>query len=262
MTAAPRSKPKGGGAVMAQKRPRVSDGTPWQKFELFPTPPWATRAFVEHVLPLVEGRAPALLTAREPFAGLGHMSEVLREYFADVVASDIFDYGADPSIKIFDFLADDCPACDWVISNPPFEPAAKMLARALSRARRGVAFLLRLPWLESQGRYDSVFATQQRPTLIAPFVERVAMCEGGWDPAGSTATAYAWFVWRLDGEGAVEHRFGPGMFPALLIPPGRKEALTRDSDKKLATRCAPGWVPPSTLKKSGKNQIDLAEMWS
>jgi hypothetical protein len=34
MSTSSRSKPKGGGAVMAQKRPRVSDGKPWQKFEL------------------------------------------------------------------------------------------------------------------------------------------------------------------------------------------------------------------------------------
>jgi hypothetical protein len=34
------------------------------------------------------------------------------------------------------------------------------------------------------------------PTLYAPFVERVPMVKGRWDPGASTATSYAWFVWR------------------------------------------------------------------
>jgi hypothetical protein len=270
-TMSTKAKPSGAQSVMASKRARVSDGQPWQDAELFPTPPWATRALMTHVLPLVDpGELKDDQTAWEPCAGLGHMSEVLAEKFT-VIATDLHDYGV--GIKKHDFFDDITKrgGVDWIITNPPFGLAEKMLRLALERADRGVAFLLRLPWLESERRYTRIFSTEIRPTLIAPFVERVPMCEGGYDPALSTATAYAWFVWRLalpvslrrtPPINLVDHwRHGADMIPTYLIPPGRKACLTRGTDAKLATRYVPGWVPPSTLRRAGKNQIDM-EDWT
>ena len=54
-------------AVRATKRPRVSDGQPWQDDELFPTPPWATRALMQIVLPRLYVRS--LGRVWEPCAG-------------------------------------------------------------------------------------------------------------------------------------------------------------------------------------------------
>src|SRR4051812_30172940 len=73
-------------AVMAQ-RTEAKDSR-----DDFPTPPWATRALLEHVL---LPREPALRSQSclEPACGAGHMDKVLREYFATTSASDKFDYG-------------------------------------------------------------------------------------------------------------------------------------------------------------------------
>ena len=251
--------PKGAGAVMASKRKRVSDGEPWKNFELFPTPPWGTRAFLRHVLPLVEDRPCGEMLAWDGCAGLGHMSQVLLEDFSAVFATDIFDYGFEPLDAVCDFR--DAPAgivADWIVMNPPFGTSLDLLQAALLRARRGVAFLLRLAWAETEGRDSAIFSGELRPTLAANFAERVAMCEGGWDPACDTATAYAWFVWRVENGRVVRLIDRPRMWAQFMIPYGQKAALTRDRDKQLATRCVAGWVPPSTIKKAGKGQSDFA----
>ncbi len=254
---------KGGNAVRASRRPRLSDGAPWQKYEFFPTPPWATRALVEIVLPRAGVDTYRLGRIWEPCAGMGHMADVLAEYSPfHVFRSDVHDYSADDGEELVfrlngvgDFLDPRCwlVGADWIITNPPFRPAAKMLARALVEAQIGVAFLLRLQWLETIGRYADVFLPTP-PTLVAPFVERVPMCEGGWDPNCDTATAYAWFVWvREDmghgGRWRKPARTGPGDLDLSLIPPC-KTRLTRPDDRdRFAGLHVPGWVPPSAVKK-------------
>lgn len=244
---------KGHTAVRASKRPRLSDGQPWQKHELFPTPPWATRALFEHVLPLLNVPWPAAIW--EPAAGLGHMSDVLREYCPTILATDVFNHQSADGWRLgdascWDFLAPPRIGNDfqWIITNPPFGLGEAFLRQALELATESVAFLLRIQWLETDGRYERVF-TRTPPSLIAPFVERVPMCEGGYDPDCDTATMYAWFIWLRDFDVEWPAPQEPNFLKTLLIPPGRKKALWRESDRALATRCVPGFVPPSLLKK-------------
>jgi hypothetical protein len=72
-------------AVMAQlHEPPVQRHEPPDSADDFPTPPWATRALVEHVLGRDSVRGMSCL---EPACGRGHMARALREYFGDVVAS-------------------------------------------------------------------------------------------------------------------------------------------------------------------------------
>lgn len=250
-------------AVRATKRPRVSDGQPWQDDELFPTPPWATRALMQIVLPRLYVRS--LGRVWEPCAGLGHMSAVLAERSDRVFATDKNVYaladGAQMSahgVSRFDFLGDvhnpDFPV-DRIITNPPFGLAAQIVRKALGVAREGVALLLRLQWLETLERWQ-LFA-ECPPTAVAVFSERVAMCEGGWDPKLSAATGYAWFCWERNRDGWIRPaRAFEGAFDGLLIPPC-KATLSRPEDLRLATRFVPGFVPPSTLRKTGKAQIRM-----
>ena len=57
----------------------------------FPTPPWATRALIEHVL---DNKVHlSKMVCLEPACGVGHMSKVLREYFGEVRSADIYPYG-------------------------------------------------------------------------------------------------------------------------------------------------------------------------
>jgi len=211
--------PAGHTSVMASRR------EPPNSLEFFPTPPWATRALLSRVLPSLIKPMPRA-TAWDPACGEGHMSEVLAESFETAFASDIFDYGC--GYQVADFLDPTVhPAVqpDAIITNPPFAPAVQFAERALELAPV-VALLLRTNWLEGIERYQTLF--RRRPlTLYAPFVERVPMVKGRWDPKASTATAYAWFVW-VDG---VAPR------PLFQIPPGCREALTRPDDvRRFAVR--------------------------
>lgn len=190
-------------AVMARRRsPRAS-------LDFFPTPGWATRALCDR-LDLVEG-----MTCVEPAAGAGHMVDVLEEYFESVAASDIVDYGRGYPTE--DFLTAKAPGAkaDWVITTPPFRLAEQFALTAPKHARNW-ALLCRLSWLEGGGRYQHIWASASFPpvseTLV--FSERVPMVKGRLATRGeSSATAYAWFVWR-EGDGGSRISW---------VPPGAKK---------------------------------------
>jgi len=193
------------------------------------------------------------------------MVEVLNEYCRVVAASDIVLHALDGGgttaqlgIEEYDFLSGGLYSFDWIITNPPFSSAELFLEPALKCARKGVAFFERAQWLEGVGRYERCFAPRP-PTLIAPFSERVPLCEGGYDPDGSTATWYAWFVWKKNVNGYLKGPLWPeDTIPAFLIPPGCAKALFKPSDLELAKRCVPGFVPPSKKRKDKKRKAKAA----
>ncbi len=157
----------------------------------FPTPPWATRALLEHIV--ADKSALSRQTCLEPACGAGHMAKVLSEYFREVECSDAFDYSYG---RIRDFIRRPYKQStfDWVITNPPFRLAEEFLMLSLNVARAGVAILARTVFLESVGRYSAIFQTTP-PTVFAQFVERVPMVRARLDDKATTATGYAWFVW-------------------------------------------------------------------
>lgn len=195
---------------------------PDDSLDYFPTPPWATRALIESVLPYLGVQA--IGSVWEPACGEGHIAEVLREYAeGPVIATDIHPYGY--SRQILDFLDDRGHPADWIVTNPPFgDKTEDFVLRALDRAKVGVAMFVRMQWLEGVGRYESVFRDNP-PTTIAFFAERVNLCKGRWDPDGTTATAYIWLVW-LKGEAPRA---------PFWIPPGRRKALERIDDADVFT---------------------------
>ena len=219
-------------AIMTQRL------SPQDALDLFPTPPWATRALFEEVL-LPRGWVKRIRTAGgfksvegcwDPACGKGHMTLPLREYFYSVFASDVFNWGfGDRRDLDFNFAtsADAGRSIGWVIMNPPFVIAEAMLMRALEIATEGVAMLLRLAWLEGGERYRLVFEGPNRPQLLCPFADRVPMIADVWDPEASSTTAYAWFVWRKSGPAldlSVQH-----------IRPGAPTRYGKLSDLALAT---------------------------
>jgi hypothetical protein len=210
-------------AVMAQRR------EPPDAIDFFPTPPWATRALFRHVLPAIS--VSDIGGAWEPACGEGHMAAVICESVSKVTASDIFDYGYGQAP--IDFLHDEpLVRPEWIITNPPFNLACEFTLRALDLASAGVAMLCRTTWIESKTRYEKLFRDRP-PTLYAPFVERVPMVKGRWDPAASTATSYAWFIWRNGASGSSR---------VLWIPPGCRLELARPDD---AARFAAWSLTPS-----------------
>lgn len=166
------------------------------------------------------------------------------DHFGEVRASDAFDYGY-PDAEVLDFL--DGPtktnSVDWVITNPPFRLAREFILRGLSTARVGVAMLARTVLLESVGRYRQIY-TPHPPSIVAPFVERVPMLKGRLDRSGSTATSYAWFIWRRGSVGTTQ----------LCHSPPCRKGLERDEDydRPPPSRNNGGGTAQFTRRLSGK----------
>ncbi len=207
-------------AVMAQRAEALDS------LDDFPTPPWATRALIEHII--TDRHDISKMSCLEPACNRGFMSMVLEEYFGEVQSSDVFDYGYG---DVVDFLGSDTEAVspsftpdsvDWVITNPPFRLGEAFILKGLNVARRGVAMLTRTVFIESVGRYDRIF-TKHPPTKFAQFTERVPMVKGRLDKKASTATGYCWLVWEKDAQTSSQ---------LVWVPPCRK-SLERDTDYRL-----------------------------
>lgn len=185
----------------------------------FPSPPWATRALIEHVIgkDWARGR-----TCWEPAANRGYMSRALQEYFEYVLESDIIDYG---NGNVLDFLSNSGgpvdPTINWVITNPPFNRAQQFIEKAQCIATEGIAMLVRTSFLESVMRYQTLFM-HNPPDIVAQFSERVPMVKGCYDPKASTATSYAWLVWYAGPKEANKQTI------LMWIPPCRKELERKD----------------------------------
>jgi hypothetical protein len=213
------------GAPAAHMAGRVH---PADDLDFSPTPPFATRALVERVLRHAGRESHCKFqTAWEPACGEGHVAEPLREYFRKVVATDIHDYGyADHLGDFLDPRNVLVPAADWIITNPPFEDrVVKFMKRALELAGTGVAMFLQLRYLEGIGRFEQIYRDHP-PTIVAPFVERVPLLMGKYDPDASTTTAFMWLVWLKGARAST----------TFWIPPGCKQALTKPDDRYRFTQ--------------------------
>lgn len=108
-------------AVMAQRH-EADDS-----LDDFPTPPWATRALMHHVI----GPDHRKEHVWEPACNRGAMVKPLLEHFGQVSLSDVHDYGA--GFDVEDFLSIGNPRYypDFIITNPPFRLGEEFIARAM-----------------------------------------------------------------------------------------------------------------------------------
>lgn len=140
----------------------------------------------------------------EPSVGGGAFARAVRKIWlatTKVVGVDI-----DPDAAGFadcdqavvkDFLELESPTtADWIVGNPPFGEAEAHVRKALwLEPRYGVAFLLRLGFLESEKR--RAFWKEHPPTEVHVLVRRPSFTGGSTDSA-----AYGFFVWRTDHQAA------------------------------------------------------------
>ncbi|MDP1642737.1 MAG: hypothetical protein Q8L59_11180 [Phenylobacterium sp.] len=194
---------------------------------LFPTAPWGGRTIGEIIARL----DPRARSCWEPACGPGMLAHGLNDNFPVVFQSDYVQYGAH---RIFDFVRapeDQVPfVADWIVTNPPFDLCEEFVQLAYARARRGVAMLCRLGFLEGQKRHQLLYS-DCRYYAVAPFSERLPLVMGCWDPEASSAAAYAWFIWLKPGVGP---RVMPPHPYVIDIPPGSCARLSRDSDLQFA----------------------------
>ncbi|OYW64672.1 MAG: hypothetical protein B7Z40_13570 [Bosea sp. 12-68-7] len=177
---------------------------PARGLDFFPTPPWATRAFLHEVLQ-AEFAALGLNSVWEPAAGADGTGHAVGSFIGQ---------GPDVIAPI---------PVEWIITNPPFNLAVDFAERALREAKVGVALLLRTSWMEGGERYERLFRNRP-PRLVAQYCERVPMVAGRYDPTASVATSYAWFVWH-QAHFRKETRL-------IWIAPGAKARHLCDADLK------------------------------
>jgi len=143
----------------------------------------------------------------EPACGPGAIVKVLRAQGHEVFPSDVVDYGWGHEVR--DFFSSSHPYAQMpptaIVTNPPYQEAARFVRWALQNSSY-VAMLLRLAFLESEGRSDIL--DEHPPARIHVFKKRLPMMHrAGWKgKKASSAIAFAWFVW----DGSVSWPKGPG----------------------------------------------------
>lgn len=197
-------------AVMQQR------SEPHDSLDDFPTPPWATRALLGALQKM--GLITPDMMAREPCANRGYMVRVLEEFFLEVDALDVHDYGA--GYRREDYLfGEDMLGLEWTFMNPPFRLAEQFIAKARRESTVGVAVLVRTSFIEGVDRYRQIYS-KDPPDYVFQYVERVPMVKGRYDPKARSATSYCWLVFLKHGDGDTRLRW---------IEPGRK-MLEREGD--------------------------------
>ena len=178
---------KPGKRKKARKQRRVLDS--------YYTPPWMTQAFIREAPDLLGG---VLL---DPCAGDGRMSRQLMRagHFSRVVLNDAapdrapLRYDATRP-ELYEHLAREGGAPDAVITNPPFCVAGALAWQALAHARRCVALLLRISFLEP---------VEARQWLLRlPPTRQIALSRDSFDGSGQTDSATcSWFIWTRGPDG-------------------------------------------------------------
>jgi hypothetical protein len=202
--------------MVTNRRTEDTDGA-----DFYPTPAWATHALMLHET--FEG------SIWEPGCGDGAMGKVIHEYNQNLTCTDIYMHGYGEHDIDFLALSNEYDgSIDNIITNPPYNIADEFLAKALATATKKVAFLVRLAYMEGQGRYESVYRTRP-PSRVWVFSERITFYKKGATVKGSGTTAYGWFVWSKEEQNTTTE--------LRWLPPGYK--------KKYGN-----WSPPAQDTKS------------
>lgn len=168
----------------------------------------------EHDYYATEPRAMEILLEVEKFhpyiwecaCGGGHLSKVLIDKGYKVRSSDIIDRGFEGT-EIIDFLKvkkEDIKN-DFsrdIITNPPYKYAKEFVEKALeiSLDSTKIAMFLKLTFLEGQAR-KKLFE-KHPPARIYVFSGRMKCAKNGdFEGMGSSAVAYAWFIWEKGFKG-------------------------------------------------------------
>lgn len=132
--------------------------------------------------------------------GAGHLSEVLKAHGHTVRSSDLIDRGY-AGTELVNFLStqdnqSDNARCD-IITNPPYKFAKEFAEHALDISPVGtkVAMFLKLQFLEGQARRE-LFQKYPPKKVYVSSSRLICAKNGRFDKAGSSAVAYAWFVWE------------------------------------------------------------------
>lgn len=158
------------------------------EYDYYATDPLAAQLLLE-----VE---PELDNIWECACGEGHLAKVFGDCDKLGLATDLVDRGFGD--EFLDFLKPD--AYFWngdIVTNPPYKYALEFVKQAIKTVawKRKVCMFLKLTFLEGKARKE--FFKQYPPKIVYVCSSRIKCAiNGDFDSIGSSATAYAWFVWE------------------------------------------------------------------
>ena len=136
----------------------------------------------------------------EPAVGGGHLAEVLKEYGYNVKSTDLIDRGYGEGC--IDFLKQTETFNGDIITNPPYKYAYDFIQKSLDLIPYGnkVAMFLKIQFLEGKAR-KKLFA-KYPPKIVYVSSSRIKCAKNGeFEKIGSSAVAYAWFIWEKGFDG-------------------------------------------------------------
>lgn len=166
----------------------------------YPTPEWQTKALLR--------RVPITGTVLEPCSGDRYLSKVIaRTIERPVITNDIDPkYDANHHLDAtLPFLWSAVGNVDWVVTNPPFNVAMEILQRSYECARLGVAFLLRLSFLEpteESKRGDVTYPERSEWLAAHPPAKLIVLPRWKYnaESKGTDSCTTAWMVWHTGRE--------------------------------------------------------------
>ncbi len=160
----------------------------------------------QHDYYATEPKAVELLLAEETFAstiwecacGEGHLSKAIEKAGYSVISTDLIyrGFGYPASVDFLSNKNEGCFAGD-IITNPPYKYALEFVEQAIRviRPHNKVAMFLKLTFLEGQRR-KSFFKTNPPKTIYVSSSRLICAKNGEFEKYGSSAVAYAWYVWE------------------------------------------------------------------
>jgi len=142
----------------------------------------------------------------EPCCGAGHLANVLKDAGYKVECNDIIDRGCNDTTS--DYLT---RTEEWqgdIITNPPYSKAQEFVEKSLSLVSDGnkVAMFLKLTFLEGKKRRTLFDEHPPRRIWVSSSRLKCAI-NGDFGNTGTSATAYAWYVWEKGYKGSPEIRW-------------------------------------------------------
>ncbi len=138
----------------------------------------------------------------EPACGQGHLSKVFEGYGYNVISSDLVDRGYGRGGVNF-LSANDVDLSNTdIVTNPPYSLALEFIEHGLSLLPEGgkMAMFLKLQFLESKARRELFDREPFRVMYV--FSSRISCAmNGDFEKYGSSAVAYAWYVWSKGFKG-------------------------------------------------------------
>jgi hypothetical protein len=127
--------------------------------------------------------------------GGGHLSTKLEELGYNVKKSDLIDYGT--GAEIMDFLQCEDKFNGDIVTNPPYKHAQQFVEKSMELIQEGnkVIMFLKLTFLEGQKRKELFKKYPPKNVLVFSKRQQCAIA-GNFAGLGSSAIAYAWFVWE------------------------------------------------------------------